>query len=161
MIFNQQGRTEAIDFLDGLCHTAKAADGVGFQHVIFCTNVTYAEAGYKRGTCYVITPLPPLHIYLWLFFMRLTYDTSPDFVNHQNDPKDVEKLTVQNAFAEKWRTLDPSANVMAIHSIEEALNTARGLVKTLKEGETVQALVTGSLHLVGGALSILEQADAL
>lgn len=50
---------------------------------------------------------------------------------------------------------------MAIHSIEEALNTARGLVKTLKEGETVQALVTGSLHLVGGALSILEQADAL
>ena len=50
---------------------------------------------------------------------------------------------------------------MAIHSIEEALNTARGLVTTLKEGETVQALVTGSLHLVGGALSILEQADAL
>ena len=73
----------------------------------------------------------------------------------------MAKLTVQNAFADKWRTLDPSANVMAIHSIEEALNTARGLVKTLKEGETVQALVTGSLHLVGGALSILEKADAL
>ena len=59
LIFNQQGRTEAIDFLDGLCHTAKAADGVGFQHVIFCTNVTYAEAGYKRGTC--ASPPPSLH----------------------------------------------------------------------------------------------------
>ena len=59
LIFNQQGRTEAIDFLDGLCHTAKAADGVGFQHVIFSTNVTYAEAGYKRGTC--TSPPPSFH----------------------------------------------------------------------------------------------------
>ncbi len=50
MIFNQQGRSEAIDFLDGLCSTVKSGDGTGFQNVIFCTNVTYAETGYKRGT---------------------------------------------------------------------------------------------------------------
>jgi len=51
LIFNQQGRTEAVDFLDGLCHTVKKGDpaGKGFEHVIFCTNVTYAETGYKRG----------------------------------------------------------------------------------------------------------------
>jgi folylpolyglutamate synthase len=51
LIFNQQGRTEAVDFLDGLCNTVKNADpaGKGFEHVIFCTNVTYAETGYKRG----------------------------------------------------------------------------------------------------------------
>lgn len=51
LIFNQQGRSEAIDFLDGLCNTVKKAtpNGVGFQHVIFCTNVTYAVTGYKRG----------------------------------------------------------------------------------------------------------------
>lgn len=54
LIFNQQGRTEAIDFLDGLCNTLKKVepgpDGkTGFQHVIFCTNVTYAKTGYKRG----------------------------------------------------------------------------------------------------------------
>lgn len=51
LIFNQQGRTEAIDFLDGLCNTVKKGDpsGQGFEHVIFCTNVTYAETGYKRG----------------------------------------------------------------------------------------------------------------
>lgn len=52
LIFNQQGRTEAVDFLDGLCNTVKNADpaGKGFEHVIFCTNVTYAATGYKRGT---------------------------------------------------------------------------------------------------------------
>lgn len=51
LIFNQQGRTEAVDFLDGLCNTVQNADpaGKGFEHVIFCTNVTYAETGYKRG----------------------------------------------------------------------------------------------------------------
>jgi folylpolyglutamate synthase len=48
LIFNQQGRTEAVDFLDGLCNTVKNSGG-GFEHVIFCTNVTYAATGYKRG----------------------------------------------------------------------------------------------------------------
>ncbi len=53
LIFNQQGRSEAVDFLDGLCNTVKKEDpeGKGFEHVIFCTNVTYAETGYKRGMC--------------------------------------------------------------------------------------------------------------
>ncbi|KAK0745771.1 putative folylpolyglutamate protein [Schizothecium vesticola] len=134
LIFNQQGRSEAIDFLDGLCNTVKKADpaGRGFRHVIFCTNVTYAETGYKR-----------------------------DFVNHQYDPKDIEKMTAQHAFAEKWAKLDPDANIMVIHSIEEAITTARGLSKDVEPGQKVQALITGSLHLVGGALGILEKADAL
>ncbi|KXX83164.1 Folylpolyglutamate synthase [Madurella mycetomatis] len=132
LIFNQQSRTEAVDFLDGLCNVVKKADpaGKGFEHVIFCTNVTYAATGYKR-----------------------------DFVNHRHNPADIEKMTMQRVFADKWSTLDPSANVMVIHSIEEAINTARELAA---EGEPkVQALITGSLHLVGGALGILEGADAL
>ncbi|KAH8883653.1 FolC bifunctional protein [Thozetella sp. PMI_491] len=132
LIFNQQGRSEAIDFLDGICSTVKSVDGVGFQHVIFCTNVTYAESGYKK-----------------------------DFVNHQYDPQEIAKLTAQRAFAEKWKVLDPTADTMAIPSIEEALNTARGIAEKLKDGQTVQVFITGSLHLVGGALAILEKADAL
>ncbi|KAK0657729.1 Mur ligase [Cercophora newfieldiana] len=134
LIFNQQGRAEAVDFLDGLCNTVKKGDpaGKGFEHVIFCTNVTYAETGYKR-----------------------------DFVNHQYNPKDIEKMTAQKIFAEKWSALDPAANVMVIHSIEEAINKARSLSKTVQDRENVQALITGSLHLVGGALGILEKADAL
>lgn len=49
LIFNQQGRTEAVDFLDGLHAGAKREDGTAFDHVMFCTNVTYAATGYKRG----------------------------------------------------------------------------------------------------------------
>lgn len=148
LIFNQQGRTEAVDFLDGLCNVVKKAGpaGKGFEHVIFCTNVTYAATGYKRG---VSGPIPT--------HSRLL--TPADFVNHQHNPADIEKMTMQRVFADKWSTLDPSANVMVVHSIEEAINTARGLAA---EGEPkVQALITGSLHLVGGALGILEGADAL
>ena len=68
---------------------------------------------------------------------------------------------MQRAFAEKWSTLDPKAVITVLPSIEEAINYARSLEKGLKEDETIQAFITGSLHLVGGALGILEGADAL
>lgn len=132
LIFNQQGRTEAIDFLDGLHSAAQRANGTSFDYVIFCTNVTYASTGYKR-----------------------------DFVNHQYDPEAIKKLTVQHQFAERWSVLDPKAKVSIVPSIEETVNQVRDLAQSLKEGEAVQALITGSLHLVGGALGILEGADAL
>ncbi|KAJ0339633.1 hypothetical protein COL154_011309 [Colletotrichum chrysophilum] len=131
LVFNQQGRTEAIDFLDGLYEAVKR-DGRGFDGVVFCTNVTYKETGYKR-----------------------------DFVNHQYDNKAIEAMTVQKQFAERWRELDPQADVRVIPTIEEALDYVRGLAESNGEGESVQAFVTGSLHLVGGALQILEGADAL
>ena len=92
-----------------------------------------------------------------------TLTKTADFVNHQYDPKAIEKLTQQHRFAEKWSSLDPKANVTVSASIEEAINRVRDIEKTVdtKGGETVQALVTGSLHLVGGALAILEGGEAL
>ncbi|KAB5578637.1 tetrahydrofolylpolyglutamate synthase [Coniochaeta sp. 2T2.1] len=133
LIFNQQGRTEAVEFLEGLYNGSKSADGRSFDHVVFCTNVTYAETGYKR-----------------------------DFVNHQYDPKAIENLTQQHVFAEKWKELDPAAKITVLPSIEGAINHVRELTKELEsEEDTVQAFITGSLHLVGGALGILEGTDAL
>lgn len=83
-------------------------------------------------------------------------------MNHQYNPADIEKMTQQRIFAEKWASLDTSAKILVIPSIEEAINTARGLANSEGEdGSKVQALITGSLHLVGGALGILEKADAL
>ncbi|ROT39569.1 FolC bifunctional protein [Sodiomyces alkalinus F11] len=131
LVFNQQGRTEAVDFLDGMYQAAKREDGTAFDHVVFCTNVTYTT-GYKK-----------------------------DFVNNQYDPKSIEAMSVQRIFADKWRTLDPSAKISLIPTIQEALDHVRSLSKDVKEDQTVQAFVTGSLHLVGGALSVLEGADAL
>lgn len=84
-----------------------------------------------------------------------------DFVNHQYDPKAITNLTAQKIFAEKWAQLDPQAEISTASSIEEAISRAREMTTGLKEGEVVQGFITGSLHLVGGALEILEGADAL
>lgn len=135
LIFNQQGREEAVHFLEGIITSLKTygqgADDA-FGQVIFCTNVTHAETGYKR-----------------------------DFVNYQYDPEAIKALTAQHGFADKWATLDPKANITVVPTIEHAINLVRGLGSSVSEGQTVQALITGSLHLVGGALAILEGADAL
>lgn len=88
-------------------------------------------------------------------------NSRPDFVNHQADPNAVAKLSQQREFAEKWSSLDPSANVTVCASISEALARVRQVADKLEGDDTVQALITGSLHLVGGALSILEGSDAL
>ncbi|KAH6900372.1 Mur ligase [Thelonectria olida] len=132
MIFNQQGRSEAVDFLGSIHKATKREGKPAFDHVIFCTNVTYAASGYKR-----------------------------DFVNRQYDPAEIDKMTVQHRFAEKWSSLDPDATIKVMPTIEQSIDYARNLSEGLPEGESVLALITGSLHLVGGALGILEKADAL
>ncbi|OAA46942.1 Folylpolyglutamate synthase [Metarhizium rileyi] len=129
LIFNQQGRTEAIDFLKPLKKATSRDPLPSFDHVVFCTNVTFAKTGYKR-----------------------------DFVNRGIDPKEIETLSVQKRFAEKWAEIDPGAKVVVMPTIEEALDYARRVAD--EEGK-VMAYVTGSLHLVGGALGILDKADAL
>ncbi|KAF5982167.1 folylpolyglutamate synthase [Fusarium bulbicola] len=132
MIFNQQGRSEAVEFLESVFKATRQEGQPAFDHVIFCTNVTYAASGYKR-----------------------------DFVNRQFDPAEIDKMTVQQRFADKWMSLDPTATVKVMPTIEQSIHYARHLGEDLPEGETVQAFITGSLHLVGGALGILEKADAL
>lgn len=132
MIFNQQGRSEAVDFLESVFKATRREGQPAFDHVIFCTNVTYAASGYKR-----------------------------DFVNRQFDPAEIDKMTVQQRFADKWMSLDPTATVKVMPTIEQSINYTRHLGEDLRDGETVQAFITGSLHLVGGALGILEKADAL
>lgn len=131
LVFNQQGRDEAVALLEGLWRGVHEAGARSFDHVVFCTNVTYAAGGYKK-----------------------------DFVNAMNDPAAIEGMTVQRAFAARWKEMDPKATVVLRESVEGALGYVRGLAEGEGEGE-VQALVTGSLHLVGGALEVLEGGDAL
>jgi hypothetical protein len=134
MIFNQQGRTEALDFLAPICEVMKRDQGKPtFDHVIFCTNVTRPETGYNRA-----------------------------FVNNQYDSQEVKSMTTQHRFAAAWSLLDPAADVRVMGTIQEAIDYARQLGDDSKHGDDqVQTFVTGSIHLVGGALGILEEADAL
>lgn len=78
----------------------------------------------------------------------------PDLVSMNTDFKSLQDLTVQKGLAETWRAIDPAAQVEVMFSIEDAVAWVQDLAKSV-DGEVV-ALVTGSLHLVGGFLEVLE-----
>lgn len=134
LIFNQQTRDSAglaralHETLTAALHAEKP-----FTHVVFCTNVTYKDVGYR-----------------------------PDLVSINTDSQEVDRLGVQKALADTWREIDPSTEVQVKATIEEAVGFVRELAaKENQEGSgredaRVMTLVTGSLHLVGGFLEVLE-----
>ncbi|KAF4546074.1 Folylpolyglutamate synthetase [Lasiodiplodia theobromae] len=132
LIFNQQTRDAAS--LARALYAALAA-GAGaerhpFTHAVFTTNLTFQDTGYK-----------------------------PDLVSVNTNADDVEKLAVQEALARTWSEIDPQTEVKVVRTIEEAVRYARGVAaeaKGVEEGEEVKVLITGSLHLVGGALEVLD-----
>lgn len=132
LIFNQQTR-DSTALARALYETLAAALGgeTPFTHAIFCTNVTYKEAGYR-----------------------------PDLVSMNTNASDVEKLRVQNDLAQAWREIDPRTEIKVYATIEEAVDFARELgarERGLVENEApVMTFVTGSLHLVGGFLDVIE-----
>lgn len=76
----------------------------------------------------------------------------PDLVSINIDKRAVDDLTVQKKLAETWDEIDPHASVHVMESIEEAVAKAR----EISAGKPVEVLVTGSLHLVGGLIEVLE-----
>lgn len=86
-------------------------------------------------------------------------------MNSAYDAATIASLTMQKSFAEKWRTLD-SSEVTAINvlpSVEDAVEHVRRLANG-GEGDgdwEVHALITGSVHLVGRTLGVLEGVDAV
>lgn len=77
--------------------------------------------------------------------------------------QDVDTLAVQKALASTWSEIDASAEVHVLRTIEEAVAAARAITRdhsTATGVDTeVMVLVTGSLHLVGGALEVLESGN--
>ncbi|KKA22609.1 Tetrahydrofolate synthase [Rasamsonia emersonii CBS 393.64] len=132
LIFNQQTR-DSVALARALYQTLAAAleTEKPFTHAIFCTNVTYKDTGYR-----------------------------PDLVSVNTNATDVEKLSVQKNLAQTWQEIDPSTEVLVLGTIEEAVEFVRSLAdkeSAPSQGENeVKALVTGSLHLVGGFLDVIE-----
>ncbi|RMY56330.1 hypothetical protein D0865_03710 [Hortaea werneckii] len=124
LIFNQQTR-DASALARRLHQTLATATGDAkpFQHAIFCTNTTYANAGYKA-----------------------------DLVSINTSKDDVDSLRVQRELAQNYDNIDPDARVHVLGSVEEAVQRAR----ELSGKEAADVLVTGSLHLVGGVIEVLE-----
>lgn len=78
----------------------------------------------------------------------------PDLMSANTNPSDVEELKVQKQLAETWQTIDQQADVSVVKTIEEAVELVRAA--SLQTQDQVTALVTGSLHLVGGLLEVIE-----
>jgi folylpolyglutamate synthase len=86
---------------------------------------------------------------------------SIDFVNNAHDGTAITELTLQKRFAEKWRELAGAKTTIKVFpTIDEALEYIEGLPASVND-EKVQVFITGSIHLVGTALSTLENVDAL
>ncbi|PBP26795.1 putative Folylpolyglutamate synthase, partial [Diplocarpon rosae] len=134
LIFNQQGHRESVELLESLFNVISSETDVRFDHVIFC-------------------PTVPATI------------SNKDHVNLSTDPAALAGLTLQTTFAEKWKSLDPasSTSVQVFTSLEQAFGYVRELSS---EGQAtgnaeVQAFITGSVHLIGRALGVLEGTDAI
>lgn len=69
-------------------------------------------------------------------------------------PKKTFSLDLQEDYIEAYRCIDPDAHISIEPTIEGALNLAREFGN---RDNGMQALVTGSLRLIGGALRLLEE----
>ncbi|QIW97835.1 hypothetical protein AMS68_003353 [Peltaster fructicola] len=90
-----------------------------------------------------------------IFCTNTTYQRrgyKADLVSINVDNTDVESLKVQHELARTWDTSDAAANVHIFATIEEAIAKARDLTGH----QRVSVLATGSLHLVGGVIEVLE-----
>ncbi|KAG6911229.1 hypothetical protein DXG01_003096 [Tephrocybe rancida] len=95
-----------------------------FDHVIFCTNVTYADGHFKGD----------------LTTVAIAVD-------------DLAQLKTQHELASAWSSLVPDYPTSQIHvlpSIEHAVNE----IEKLQGPAPVKVLVAGSLHLVGGVIEV-------
>ena len=130
LLFNQQTR-DANALARALHKTLAAAvhDDRPFTHAVFCPNTTFKATGFR-----------------------------PDLQSMNIDAKAVEGLDVQKGLSETWRAIDATTVVEVKGTIEEAVTWCREIAKSKGRGETT-VLVTGSVHLVGGFLEVLETGD--
>ena len=92
-----------------------------------------------------------------VFCTNITFQKAgyrPDLVSMNVSATAIDALQVQRALAETWKGIDNRTNVEVKGSIEEAVEWCRSVAKH-EDGE-VMVLVTGSTHLVGGFLEVLE-----
>ncbi|KAI1910273.1 Phosphoinositide phosphatase sac1 [Ophidiomyces ophidiicola] len=130
LIFNQQTRDSST--LVHTLHDILATRNCVFTHAIFCTNVTFERVGYR-----------------------------PDLVSINTNAAAVQQLSVQENLAKIWSKLSPDTKVVVKNTVEEAVKYVRDLPcyhGTHDQGtrSRISTLVTGSLHLVGGLIEVLE-----
>ena len=71
-------------------------------------------------------------------------------MNHNRNPA-TQNLQDQNHYGALWQSLDPDCHIKIVSTVEEAVNSVREVGM-----QGTQTLITGSFHLVGAALCVLE-----
>lgn len=90
-----------------------------------------------------------------IFCPNTTYENAgykADLVSINTSKDDVDTLRVQKELAAAWDTIDSQAQVHVVGTIEAAVAKARELCADSR----TEVLATGSLHLVGGLIEVLE-----
>lgn len=90
-----------------------------------------------------------------IFCTNTTYKDAgykADLVSMNTNKDDVGSLRVQKELATTWDRIDSQAQVHVLGTIEEAVARTRELCGR----KPLKVLVTGSLHLVGGLIEVLE-----
>jgi folylpolyglutamate synthase len=92
-----------------------------------------------------------------IFCPNITYKDAgykADLVSINTNKHDIDSLKVQRELANTWDRIDPDSEVHVVGTIEEAIKRARELAESVDGA--VDVMVTGSLHLVGGLIEVLE-----
>jgi folylpolyglutamate synthase len=108
--------------------SSESAENI-FDHVVFCTNVTYADGEFKGDLTTLAIP-----------------------------ENDLAHLQTQHTLAKSWSSIYPDFPLDRIHvlpSIEHAVN----LLRNAASRAPVDVLVTGSLHLIGGIIEVAGLSD--
>ncbi|CAK7262700.1 Folylpolyglutamate synthetase [Sporothrix epigloea] len=130
LIFNQQSMRDSIELLHVVQKTLAGLNGT------------------SQGFQYAI------------FCTNVTYKNNSwkvDFVNNNIDPAVLKSLALQQELADEWQRINPETKVvLALPTIEDAIDYVRQIEGGQKN---VRTLVTGSFHLIGGALTILEDGE--
>ncbi|KAK4687830.1 folylpolyglutamate synthase, partial [Tremellales sp. Uapishka_1] len=127
LIFNCSGGRSGETLMKALLEsTGEKAEVVGkrFETVIFCTNVTYSDGGFKG-----------------------------DLASNAIDPNDLAALTTQHALKESWLSVNPSFDAKHAHVVA-SIQDAVSIIDELSKRDKVDVLVAGSLHLVGGVMEV-------
>lgn len=85
--------------------------------------------------------------------MQLTENV--EFENRNTSTQAVKELAVQKRFAEVWAESDQMPTIHTLPTIQDAIELIEELSE---EQEATDVFVTGSIHLVGGILALLEGA---
>ena len=88
-----------------------------------------------------------------IFTTNITWSSgqySADLASINTSRVEVDGLRVQTALSQEWKKIDETCNRHIFASIEDSVKFIRSL-----EGNS-QVFVAGSLHLVGGLLTVLD-----